>query len=84
MTILLEIPDHIVSALGLPEADLRDRLMVELGCGLYATDVLAAGKAAELAGRSRAAFGKELAQRGIARHFTEEDLAAESAYAGVK
>ncbi|WP_133793239.1 UPF0175 family protein [Prosthecobacter fusiformis] len=79
----VQIPDDIVSALRLPEAEQQERVTLELACSLYASGLLSGGKAAQLAGKPRLAFGAELARRGIARHYTEKDLALDLAHAGV-
>jgi predicted HTH domain antitoxin len=79
----VQIPDDIASALRLPEAEQQERVILELACGLYAAGLLAAGKAAQLAGKSRLAFGEELTRRNISRHYTAQDLATDLAYAGI-
>lgn len=80
----LEIPEEIAAALRLPEAEQHERLTLELACSLYASGILSAGKAAQLAGKNRQAFGEELSRREIARHYTDKDLAMDLAYAGIK
>lgn len=79
----VQIPDEIASALRLPEAEQQERVVLELACSLYAAGLLPAGKAAQLAGKARLAFGAELTRRDIPRHYTEKDLAADLAYAGI-
>lgn len=83
MSLTLQIPDEITDALHLPEQEHEERVILELACSLYASGLLASGKAAQLAGKSRLAFGAELARRNIPRHYNEVDLAADLAYAGV-
>jgi len=83
MSLTLQIPDEIASALRVPEPEQERRLALELACSLYAGELLSAGKAAQLAGLSRLVFGEELGRRGIARHYTEGDLATDLAYAGL-
>jgi len=83
MSLTLQIPDEITSALRIPESEQGRRLSLELACSLYAANLLSTGKAAELAGLSRLAFGEELGRRNIPRHYTESDLATDLAYAGL-
>ena len=49
--------------------------------GLYSQHILSLGKASELAEMSRYEFGDLIGSRGIPRHYTEADLAADLAYA---
>ena len=67
--LLLEIPAHIRDALRLPPKEVESRQLREL-----AKDLLSIGKAAELAGMDRWAFGELLGREGVPRHFSEEDL----------
>jgi predicted HTH domain antitoxin len=82
MSILLEIPDSVAQSLHLPEKEVQARLRTELAAALYAQGILSFGKAAELAGASRFAFADVLSLRGIARHYTEEELIDDLTYAG--
>lgn len=70
----LEIPAHILDTLPLPPGEVESRLLRELAVGLYAKDLLSIGKAAELAGMERWAFGEPLGREGVPRHYSEEDL----------
>lgn len=79
----LQITDDIASALRLPVAEQQERVVLELACSLYASGLLSGGKAAQLSGKPRLAFGTELERRGIARHYTEKDLALDLAHEGV-
>lgn len=81
MSVTLEIPDDVLAALPIPEPERHAYLLLEIACGLYARDVLSLGKAAELAGIQKIAFGQEIGRRGIARHYTEAELEADLAYA---
>lgn len=82
MSMILEVPDEIQRALRGPEPERQARLLVELACALYHREILSFGKAAELSHMSQFRFGHELAERGIARHYSEEDIAEDLAYAG--
>jgi len=81
MGVTLRISDSIVQSLRLPEAEIAARLRTELGIALYAQGALSLGKAAELAEMSRILFGELIAQRGIPRHYGDEDLAQDLSYA---
>ena len=82
MTLNLDIPESITSSLRLPEPEMEPRLRAELAIALYAQGILPFGKASELAGISRHAFAELVGQRGIARHYTELELAQDLEYAG--
>jgi predicted HTH domain antitoxin len=77
----IEIPDSIASSLRLPEHEIEPRLRTELALALYAREILSFGKASELADLSPSAFAEQLSARGVPRHYTEEDLAQDLAYA---
>jgi predicted HTH domain antitoxin len=81
MTITLHIPDSIARSLRIPEGEAEDRLRQELAAALYAQGLLSFGKASELAACSRFAFAEVLAHRGISRHYGQEELSEDTAYA---
>jgi predicted HTH domain antitoxin len=81
MNITLHIPDSIARSLRLPEDEAEQRLRQELAVALYAQGILSLGKSAELAGLSRYFFGDLLTQRDIARHYGQEELTEDLAYA---
>jgi len=81
MGIRLDIPDSVAQAMRLPAAESRERLLVELAVSLYTQGILSFGKARELAGMSKYAFGQLLGQRRIPRHYDREDLQDDVAYA---
>jgi predicted HTH domain antitoxin len=81
MALHLDIPESIVQSLRLPAAEIEPRLRAELAVGLYAQGILSFGKASELAEIPRIAFADLLGQRNIPRHYTDEDLAQDLAYA---
>jgi predicted HTH domain antitoxin len=82
MNITLQIPDSIARSLRIPEAEAEERVRQELAAALYGSGLLSFGKASELARISRFAFADVLAQRQIPRHYAEDDLSDDSAYAG--
>jgi predicted HTH domain antitoxin len=81
MSLVLQIPDSVVQSLRLPEGEMAQRLRTELAVALYSQGALSLGKAAELAEMTRFEFGELVGQRGIARHYTEEELAQDLSHA---
>ncbi|MEM1205182.1 MAG: UPF0175 family protein [Acidobacteriota bacterium] len=81
MSMVLEIPDSVAAALRLPEGDKPSELLRELSVALYARGILSFGKARELAGLERLEFGALLSHREIPRHYEDEDLVDDLAYA---
>ena len=82
MNITVQIPESIARSLRVPEAEAEQRVREELAAALYARGLLSFGKASELAGVSRFAFANVAAQRGISRHYSQEELNEDAAYAG--
>lgn len=82
MSIVVEIPDSIAGALRLPEGEAPLRLRCELAAALYQREILALGKAADLAGVTPENFAVELTRRNIRRHYSQEDASLDEAYAG--
>ena len=81
MEIALSIPDTIIQAIRLPEAQVGPALTEELAVMLYLRGYLSFGKARELAGMGKYEFGQLLGERGVSRHYGDEDLAEDVAYA---
>jgi len=81
MALDLTIPDSVTQAIRIPEDRLRRELLCELAAALYAHGFLAFGKARELAGMGKYEFAQMLAVRGVARHYTLEELQDDLAYA---
>lgn len=81
MGVTLRIPDSVVQGLRLPEGEIAKRLTTELAIALYSQGVLSLGKAAELAEMSRLLFADLVGQRGIPRHYSDEELAQDLSYA---
>jgi len=80
MSLQLNIPDSVLQAIRLPEERIAQDLLIELALALYAQGSLSFGKARELAGMDKYAFGQLLGQRGIARHYGLEELDDDLAY----
>jgi predicted HTH domain antitoxin len=83
VSVTLDIPDAVSQAMGLPPGEIEQRLRLELAISLYSQNILGLGKAAELARLDRAKLNEILASRGIPMHYSKEDLAEDSAYAGL-
>ncbi len=79
MSLIIEIPDSVADAMRVPRPERESRIRVDLGCALYAGEVLPLGKAAALADMDKFQFAVELGKRKIGRHYDEscltEDLA---------
>ncbi len=82
MSLTLEVSSEIQRALRVPEPERQTRLLVELACALYHREILSFGKAAELSQLSKFRFGHELVESDIARHYVDEEIAEDLAYAG--
>ena len=70
----LSIPESAWDAISLPEHPKERELQRELALALYREDLLSFGKARQLAEMSKQAFGALLGERGIARHYGEQEL----------
>jgi len=81
MALQLEIPDSVTQAIRLPERRIKEELLAELATALYAQESLSFGKARELAGMSKYAFGQFLGKRGVPRHYGGEELEDDITYA---
>ena len=66
----------------LPPQEQRHQLQVELAVSLYAQRILSFGKDCELAGLTQVEFGLSLGKRNTPRHYDEQDLQDDLAYAG--
>ncbi len=81
MSLTLDIPDDVAQALRFPPTEVQAELRKELAVALYARGALGFGKARELTGLTKGEFSEVLGQRGVARHYGEQDLAADLSYA---
>jgi len=64
-----------------PEEEFERAARIELAVALYARGVLGLGQARRLAGLSKWEFLEELAERGVERHHTREELEDDIAFA---
>jgi predicted HTH domain antitoxin len=81
MFLQLDIPDSVANSFRLPATEVEPRLRAELAIALYAQSILPFGKASELAGVSGYTFADLISERGLPRHYSEDDLAQDLEYA---
>ena len=74
MAVQLEIPDSVAQAIRLPEDRLQNGLLEELAVALYQHGLLSFGKARELTRQDARGFSTLLAERGVTRHYSHEEL----------
>ena len=79
--LVLEVPEEVRRALRLPPDEVEGELRKELALALYQRGVLSLGKARVLARMTRWEFEDLLGRRKILRHYTEQDLEEDLAYA---
>ncbi len=79
--VTIRVPQDIVQALRLPPDAIATELQRELAVALYQRGILSSGKAADLAGMSRWEWEELLGTRKVARHYSDEDLDRDIAYA---
>ncbi len=75
------IPDTVVQAIRSPEEHLKRTLAIELSAALYARGFVSFGKARQLAKMGKYEFGRLLGERGILRHYGQEELEDDLKYA---
>jgi len=79
--ITITVPQDIVQALRLPPDAVAAELQRELAVALYQRGILSSGKAAALAEMTRWEWEELLGARKIPRHYADEDLDQDIAYA---
>lgn len=77
----LSIPESIIQSIRLPENRIEVELLKELAIALYTQELLAFGKARELANLDHRQFSQLLGERNIPRHYSETELAEDLDYA---
>lgn len=80
-TVSIDVPEGVVEAIRLPEAEQPARLRLELALALYSQDLVSLGKAAELAGIDRIELSALVERRRLPRHYTEKELEEDLRYA---
>ena len=81
MTLTLSIPDDILAAIKLPRKQLDRQLIMEMAFTLYARGLASMGTARRLAALDKWAFLDGLAERGIERHYGDQELDEDIRYA---
>lgn len=81
MQLNIGIPEEVVRALKVPPQEAEAELRRELALALYRRGALPLGKARLLAGMNRRDFEEFLGQRGVPRHYGEEELEEDVRYA---
>jgi predicted HTH domain antitoxin len=82
MSVTLEVDEQTLNCLPLAPGE-RERLMqIELACRFYAKGWLTLAQGARMARLDQYAFGVELAEREIPRHYSLEDMDTDLGYAG--
>ncbi|BBL68822.1 UPF0175 family protein [Methanoculleus chikugoensis] len=79
--ITITVPQDIVQALRLPPDAVAAELQRELAVALYQRGILSSGKAAALAEMTRWEWEELLGARKIPRHYADENLDRDIAYA---
>jgi predicted HTH domain antitoxin len=81
MSLTIEVPDDVLSALPIPTGEREGRLRMEMACLMYRNGWISLGKAAELARVGSFLMGIELAVREIPMQYDDEMLQEDFAYA---
>jgi predicted HTH domain antitoxin len=81
MTLMLTIPDEIASEFGVSVDEVVGQLQADLAVLYYGQRRVSLGRAAELSGLKRWEFEKLVAEAGIERDYSAEDLAKDLAWA---
>lgn len=77
----ITVPREILRAIKVPKEELETVLKKELAFALYERELLSLGKARKLAGISKWEFIQEVSDRKIERHYTEEEVKEDLAFA---
>jgi len=81
MSVTLDLDEQVLDRLPLAPGERERHIQIELACRFYANGWLTLGMGARMAGLDHYAFGVALAERGIPRQYSAEDLAADLQYA---
>ena len=81
MTLTLTIPNDVIESLKLPRQRMEVELRQEMAFTLYERGFCSMGVARRYAEMTKWAFLDGLAKRGIQRHYSEEELDEDIAYA---
>ena len=81
MSVTLECDEQALATLPFGPGERERHMQIELACRFYASGWLTLGQGARLANLDQFAFGVQLAERNIPRHYSREDLDADLAHA---
>jgi predicted HTH domain antitoxin len=73
----LDFDEQTLASLPLAPGERERHMQIELACRFYASGWLPLGPGARLAKLDQYAFGRQLAERNIPRHYSLEDLDAD-------
>ncbi len=82
MSVTLDLDEQALATIPLGPGERERHMQIELACRFYASGWLTLGQGARMAKLDQYAFGVQLAERNIPRHYTLEDLDADLHYAG--
>ncbi len=80
MSLSIEIPDDILQSAKLPPDRAKQELTKEMAFSLYQRQIISMGNARKLSGLDKWAFIEGLAERGIKRHYSEQELEEDIRY----
>ena len=80
MPISIEIPDDIMETVKLPPDRAKEELTKEMAFSLYERKLVSMGNARKLARLDKWDFIDGLAERGIERHYSEQELQEDLSY----
>lgn len=81
MSLIIEIPDDILQEAKLPRHRAKEEITKEMAFSLYQRQIISMGNARKLSGLDKWAFIQGLADRGIERHYSEQELEEDLRYA---
>lgn len=80
MSLSIEIPDDILHTAKLPPDRAKQEITKEIAFSLYQRKIISMGNARKLATMDKWAFIEGLAERGIERHYSEQELEEDIQY----
>ena len=74
MSLSIEIPEEILQSAKLPPDKIKQELTKEIAFSLYQRKIISMGNARKLAEMDKWSFIEGLTERGIERHYSEQEL----------
>ncbi|MDZ7696644.1 MAG: UPF0175 family protein [Deltaproteobacteria bacterium] len=84
MSLSIEIPDDIMETVKLPPTRVKHELTKEVAFSLYQRKLISMGNARKMSGLDKWSFIEGLAERGIERHYSEQELEEDIRYGSGK